>query len=48
MGIFDRFLGQRVKKEEHPVERREIAVGASNAKDVTITFDDKNITFSGD
>lgn len=49
MGFFDRFFGQRNKAEvTKPVERREIAVGATNGNDVTITFNDKNITFSGD
>ena len=50
MGIFDRFFGSRTRS---PVQvtapQREIAVGADNSsKEVTITFNDKNITFTGD
>lgn len=50
MGIFDRFFGSKTRL---PVQvtapQREIAVGADNSsKEVTITFNDKNITFTGD
>lgn len=50
MGILDRFFGSRTRS---PVQvtapQREIAVGADNSsKEVTITFNDKNITFTGD
>ena len=48
LGFFDRVFGQRTKRETVIANRPEIAVGATNAEDVTITYNDKNITYSGD
>lgn len=50
MGLFDRILGQRSRKEPEVVSKSEIkgAIAAAAKNDVTITFNDKNITYTGD
>lgn len=50
MGIIDRLFGSRTKHIVQTVAPpRKIAVGANNSgKEVTITFNDKNITYTGD
>ena len=51
MGIFNRLFGSRTKQamQTATTPSREIAVGADNSKkEVTITFNDKNITYTGD
>ena len=49
MGLFDRWLGRQTVTPPTPSEARptEIAIGAQDNNVVTITFNDKNITFSG-
>ena len=48
MGIIDRLFGSRSRQPMQTIApHRDIAVGADNSsKEVTITFNDKNITFS--
>jgi len=50
VGIFDRLFGAKQQQlVQNTTPHREIAVGADNSsKEVTITFNDKNITFTGD
>ena len=46
MGLFDSWFNKTPIGS--PTSSKEVAVGAKNDKDVSITFNDKNITFTGD
>lgn len=48
MGLFDRWFGKQTVSSPPPAEAhpQEIAIGAQD-ETVTITFNDKNITFTG-
>lgn len=49
MGLFDRIFGQRGVKEPAVAPIPEITGAiAASSNDVTITFNDKNITYTGD
>lgn len=48
MGIWDNLFSRQRPAPAAAAERREIAVGAKDDNTVTITFNDKNITFTGD
>lgn len=45
MGVFDRLFASRNMIPPPKSSPREIAVGAKDDMDVTITFNDRNITF---
>ena len=47
MGLWDNWFGRNRPAAPATAEKREVAVGAKD-ETVTITFNDKNITFTGD
>lgn len=48
MGLFDRIFNRRVPEASAPVNPRTIVVGASTPDDTFQSFDNSNITFSGE